>query len=97
VTNLKVVPETLEPSLQLAAAVLAQVSSYLIISSTVLISNVWNLMHRLHFRQNFQCQRFRKPSASSGIDICQSLQRCVIMSSFSGLLNLLMIFATESF
>jgi hypothetical protein len=29
--NLKVVPETLEPSLQLAAAVLAQVSSCLII------------------------------------------------------------------
>lgn len=31
VNNLKVVPETLEPSLQLAAAVLAQVSFCLII------------------------------------------------------------------
>lgn len=55
------------------------------LSSIVLISGVWTIMHVLYFRQNFQCQRFRKPSMSLGIVIYQSLQRCVIMSLFSSI------------
>ena len=57
------------------------------LSSIVCIIDVCTLMHMLYFRPNFQCQRFKKPSTSSGIVICRSSQRCVIVTSFSGLLK----------
>jgi hypothetical protein len=64
------------------------IKKHIWLSSIVRIIDVCTLMHMLYFRLNFQCQRFRKPSTSSGIVICQNLQRCVILSSFSGLLKL---------